>query len=286
MASIVTRHQLAEHKQYSGRILLAEDNPINQKVAATLLQRAGYSVDVVENGLQAVEAVRGKAYNLVLMDVQMPELDGLDATRKIRENEDKQTHLSIIAMTAHALKGDRERCLAAGMDDYLSKPLEPTEVLETIERWMSKDSAAPEPKAAAAGAEPAAEADAPTHPKLPVPALGADVDGPIQLERAMPRFGNDREFFVEMLTEFIESLPERVTELRAAAEAGDCPTLIKLAHTLKGTAANFSAAQLTAFALEIELQARAGQGSCEAGWNDKIEAEIPKLQAFLEGLNG
>ena len=130
----VTRHLLSEHKRNSMRILLAEDNPINQKLVVALLQKAGYSLDVVENGQQAVDAVRKNPYDLILMDVQMPVMDGLEASRLIREREKNGRHIAIVAMTAHALKGDREMCLAAGMDEYLAKPLDPDEVFAVIER--------------------------------------------------------------------------------------------------------------------------------------------------------
>ncbi len=266
---IITQHQLAEQKQHTGRILLAEDNPINQKVAATLLQRAGYSVDVVDNGSLAIEAVQKKSYHLVLMDVQMPELDGLEATAKIRESENTDHHLPIIAMTAHALKGDRERCLAAGMDDYLTKPLDSSEVIATIERWMGNDTSESESNMA----------------DTLIPEVITQSNDPILMEKAMPRFGNDMEFFLEMLTEFVLTLPGRIEAFRAAVETQDGPAMVKLAHTLKGTAANFNAEPITTYTLEMELQAKAGQIQAAAGWNDKIEAEMPRLQSFLDRLN-
>jgi CheY-like chemotaxis protein len=120
--------------------LLAEDNPINRKLAVTLLQMAGYRVDTVENGEQAVQAVQQNRYSLVLMDVQMPEMDGLEATGKIRSLPDENRCTPIIAMTAHAMKGDRERCLQAGMDDYVTKPLRPDELFKMIARWVHPES--------------------------------------------------------------------------------------------------------------------------------------------------
>lgn len=134
-AKLVTRHTLNEQKRKEMRILLAEDNPVNQKLAVALLSKAGYPVDVVETGAQALDALQKGHYSLVLMDVQMPEMDGLEATERIRAREAEGEHTPIIAMTAHAMKGDRERCLAAGMDDYVSKPLRPKELFEVIAKW-------------------------------------------------------------------------------------------------------------------------------------------------------
>ncbi len=134
----VTRYTLAEHKQQYARILLVEDNLVNQKLAVALLKKEEYPVDVVDNGLKAVQAVQENIYNLVLMDIQMPEMDGFEATREIRKNEKGGRHIPIIAMTAHAMDGDRELCLNAGMDDYLSKPIDHDELFTLIRKWSGK----------------------------------------------------------------------------------------------------------------------------------------------------
>jgi PAS domain S-box-containing protein len=134
---IVTRHSLAETVKHKLSILLAEDNPVNQKVALLHLRKFGYGADVAGNGREALEAVKKNTYDLILMDVQMPEMDGYGATRAIRAAGYK---LPIIAMTANAMKGDREKCLEAGMDDYITKPVNPTKLLETIKKWSCTDS--------------------------------------------------------------------------------------------------------------------------------------------------
>ena len=131
----LTSHKLAECKARQAQILLVEDNLINQKVAGSMLGKAGHQVDVVGDGREAVTAVQAKAYDLVLMDVQMPVMDGYTATATIRALGGVFAELPIVAMTAGAMKGDREKCLEAGMDDYVSKPCRPAELLAAVERW-------------------------------------------------------------------------------------------------------------------------------------------------------
>ena len=135
---LITRHSLSEQQRQRIQILLAEDNPVNRKLATTLLNKAGYPVDSVETGIQVIDALQHKHYDLILMDVQMPEMDGFEATRRIRQSESDGQHTPIIAMTAHAMKGDRDRCLEAGMDDYLPKPLDPQKIFAMIEFWTQE----------------------------------------------------------------------------------------------------------------------------------------------------
>ena len=142
----ITRHILKEKRKLGQRILIAEDNLINQKLAVILLQKAGFSVDAVETGGQALEKSRDNSYNAVLMDAQMPGMDGFEATRLIRAREAQAgLRVPIIAMTAHAMQGDRERCLEAGMDDYLTKPLEPKVLFNALDRWIAPSPGANRP---------------------------------------------------------------------------------------------------------------------------------------------
>ena len=135
---IITAHTIEEQMRNGVRILLAEDNLINQKVALKILQKRNYSVDVVNNGKEAVKAALRQHYDIILMDVQMPVMDGYEATQKLRAKLSPKEHIPIIAMTAHAMKGDREKCLLAGMDDYISKPIKPDDLYAMLEKWINK----------------------------------------------------------------------------------------------------------------------------------------------------
>jgi PAS domain S-box-containing protein len=308
-SKIITRHTLSEQKRAATCILLAEDNPVNQKLAVIILQKAGYAVDVVENGKLALEALQNKPYNLVLMDVQMPEMDGFEATSRIRQQEAGQRHTPIIAMTAHAMKGDRERCLEAGMDDYLTKPLEPKALLATLVTWLSEDRRALQTTAPLvelvetelAETEPVetgialppvelvetepVETGTNTPPVEPVetePVETEPVETQMDLASLMPRFGNDRSFLLEMLGDFVEHIQERLLALRAAASEQNAAELTHLAHSLKGAAANFNAEPLTTLAADMEQQMRGGNIAAAGEWIEKIEAEIPRVIAFYE----
>jgi two-component system, sensor histidine kinase and response regulator len=259
-APLITRHTISEHQRQEMRILLAEDNPINQKLAVILLQKQGYSVDVADNGALALEAVKSKPYQLVLMDVQMPEMDGFEATRRIREQETGKSHLPIIAMTAHAMKGDRERCLESGMDDYLSKPLQPKDVYAMIERHIHT------------------EANRNTHPEAPT------VEPALDLLSALPRFGDDMGFFTEMLIEFVAQLDQQSQKLRDALHADNMEEISRLAHNLKGAASNFDAENLVKCAKELEIQSKKGDRSGIETLIKNIEDQNQQLRMYLSTL--
>jgi len=229
---------------------------MNQKLAATLLKRVGYSVDAVENGRKAIEALNRTSYDLILMDVQMPEMDGFEATKAIRQMEGDRKHTPIVAMTAHAMKGDQERCLQAGMDDYISKPIEPQELFGAIEKWVKSFN----------------------HRKV-VPKEGGSkrVDylkhAPIDIETALLRFDGDKDFFKGMLQDFLDYTPKQLQILDEAVEKGDAKAVEKEAHSLKGVAGNLGAKHLADLALKLELIGRTGDlaGAKEMICNLRIE---------------
>lgn len=270
---LITRHTISEQRKKMARILLAEDNAVNQKLAVNLLQKAGYSVDVVDNGKMALDAMLKNKYTLILMDVQMPEMDGLDTTRYFRIHEGNVAdHTPIIAMTAHAMKGDRERCLASGMDDYLSKPLEPKEFFTTIETWIDR-------RVPVLDEQPGAIENTLTIENQTYP--GKEI---INIQDALPRFGNDKEFFKEMLIEFVESLPERLEAIEQAIIMNDPTQIGRLAHSVKGTASNFSSEPLRELSYEMELKGAAGDMIGIPGLLERMKAESQKLIEFANTI--
>jgi signal transduction histidine kinase/DNA-binding response OmpR family regulator/HPt (histidine-containing phosphotransfer) domain-containing protein len=279
--AIITRHLLAEQKQHSNqRILLAEDNAINQKLAVILLTKAGYSVDAVENGLQVIEKAKAGKYNAILMDVQMPEMDGFDATRHIREWEaGRHQHIPIIAMTAHAMKGDRERCLDSGMDDYVSKPLEIRILLGVLDRWLQLSE--PEEEQPVRTGEPVLATppfvtSPPDHPAPPVDEL------PMDIERALERFSGDRPFLIEMSRDYVAGFPERIKDIKTALETHNTNDLSRLAHNLKGVSANFSASPITNLSAELETLGREDDLATAPELLARLEVEAGRLVKYLK----
>jgi CheY-like chemotaxis protein len=244
--------------RFSGKVLLAEDNLINQKVAGMMLRGFGLSVDVVSNGLQAIEALSGNIYKLVLMDCQMPEMDGYDASRKIREYEassffgNEKTHIPIIALTAHAMKGDCELCIAAGMDDYLSKPFNREQLAETLGRWLSPVKDIPEsaqeqaegsygPRNESAMAQPGTRKDA-MHP----------IDKKAWEEiLSLGESGSDG-LLHEFIDLYLKESLEIMGTLREAMSQGNAAQANAMAHKLKSSSAIVGAASLSGMLKELE----------------------------------
>lgn len=224
---------------FSGaHILVAEDNPTNQQVLLAFLQRLDVHAECVPDGHAALQALNEKTYDLVLMDLQMPNVDGLSATRLWREKESSTNqYVPIIALTAHAMQGDRETCLSAGMDDYLSKPIDPAGLKQILQRWLAGKST-PSPQGATQAA---------TEPPL---VWNRDSFG----ERMM----GDAELMKSVMATFLADTPTHVQAILDAAEKQDAETLIREAHYLKGAAATVGAEVMGNLVKEIEAAGRAG----------------------------
>jgi signal transduction histidine kinase/response regulator RpfG family c-di-GMP phosphodiesterase len=225
--------------QHAARILVAEDNLTNQIVILAQLEKLGYTADVVDDGAAAVEAVARGTYDLVLMDCEMPTLDGYEAARRIRQSS--QANVPIVALTAHAMAGDRDRCLGAGMDDFISKPVDLEVLVDVLNRWLR----APEERESrhAEGPAPAG------HPP------GAVFDSEAFLKRLM----GDRDLAGIVVKGFLSHAPAQVDTLRTRLAAGDGTGVREQAHQLKGSSATVSAIRLSAVALEMEQVAAADE---------------------------
>jgi PAS domain S-box-containing protein len=248
------------------RILLAEDNAVNRLVATRLLEKGGYEVVVAENGREAVDLAGRWDVQLVLMDVQMPEMDGFEATRALREKE-KGTglHLPIVAMTAHAMKGDREKCLAAGMDDYLTKPIRSAQLFKLLEHYANK------------GSVPM-KIQNESEPELVV----AETTQVWNLDKALARVCGDRDLLGELIVIFETECPKLISAIRGAIERDDSLTLELNAHGLKGAAANFSAGPAANRARDLEMIGRSQDLTGAAETFALLEIEIGKLLVEFE----
>ncbi|HWB53351.1 MAG TPA: ATP-binding protein [Tepidisphaeraceae bacterium] len=248
------------------RLLVAEDNEVNQIVARELLQRAGYQCDVVATGRAAVEALSARDYDLVLMDCQMPELDGFEATRQIRQAQTK--HVPIIALTANAIKGDRERCLAAGMDGYCSKPINPRQLLSVIESFLNEAQSTPS-TVSNSHAEVAPESSD-----------AAPIDLNLLLERCM----SDASTIAIVLDKFEQQCSRNVGRLEQALADTDAPTVAKIAHEFKGTAGILAAEQLRQILAELEQLARQEQIDDLGPQMDLLRHELQRCVGYLPEL--
>jgi CheY-like chemotaxis protein len=246
-------------------VLLAEDSRANQLVATTILRKAGFRVQLAENGLQAVAAVNRHSYGLVLMDVAMPEMDGLEATGCIRALPGKRGRVPIVAMTANPFDEDRQRCLAAGMDDYLTKPIERRALYEAMLRWL-------DPNASESPGEPALEllprrSETDWSGADPIQPRGSDdaiesqavIDSPLD-EHVIAALAADLsdELMPTVVSAFIEEAAQRLNAIARAAAAGDATLAADEGHALKGSAATFGASALRATAFVIEQAGRNG----------------------------
>jgi signal transduction histidine kinase/ActR/RegA family two-component response regulator/HPt (histidine-containing phosphotransfer) domain-containing protein len=235
-------------------VLLAEDNVVNQRLATSILERRGHRVTTVHNGREAVTAIGGGAFDVVLMDVQMPVMGGLEATTVIRSREHATSRLPVIAMTAHAMKGDRERCIAAGMDEYLTKPVNAQQLCAMVERVA---------------------AELPAGPTLGWPGMED------RYEAVLTRVGGDPQFLLDISQIFIEELPGHLLKIRHALDLRSGPALRRAAHGLRAAATNFEASAVVDAARTLEEIGRTAEfGDTEGAWI-RLTSETSLLTSVL-----
>lgn len=252
-----------------GRILLAEDNVTNQKVAVGILSKFGLRVDVTSNGIETLKALETKAYDLILMDVQMPVMDGFEATRKIRASNSEafNSRIPIIALTAHARESDRKDCVAAGMDDYLSKPVTAAALIETVLRWL--------PKGVNKGRVSSRKETSPATPKceaLPV----------FDREGMSSRLLGDEELMSAVIAEFLMDTPRQIAALRVLIDLKDATAAGRKAHLIKGSASNVGGEAMRAVAYELEQAGKGGDLEVLAAGVDDLEREFLGLKDALQ----
>jgi len=250
-------------------LLVAEDNTVNQQVARSMLEAQGYRVDVVANGREAVAALERRAYAAVLMDIQMPEMDGFAATAAIRRIEGSEHHTPIIALTAHALRGEREKCLEAGMDDYLAKPIMPQALDAALRRWVMRDAQALEPGDMA----------------VPEAATDAALDWTVLENLRKLEVATRKTILPQLLASFTAATPRRLTALHEAIAAGDTDALYREAHTLKGSSANMGAWRMAQLCGDLETLSQTNDLSQAASILTSIEAEYERVRVALEQVS-
>ncbi len=285
-SALVTRHVLRE-RRHRLRILLAEDNVVNQQLAVRLVERQGHASVVARTGHEVLEALQRERFDLVLMDVQMPGMDGLEATTAIRDLEARAAsgrwtpaigssfagggRIPVVAVTAHAMKGDEARCLDAGMDGYLTKPIRPAELASAIERWLPWDTL-PVPPAPPPPPSPSLD-ETPTSPKFSPP--------PVDLEAARRLAAGDEELRAEVAAIFVESCRQHRADLRSALQAADSVRIGQIAHALNGASGTVAAVRAQTLAAELEALSREGYQDRLITLVAELERELGRAAEFL-----
>jgi len=265
---LVTRHSLKEIKtRFHARILVAEDNAVNQKVAVKMLERLGYRADVAATGLEAVEALSRIRYGAVLMDVQMPEMDGYEATTEIRQREEgaQGRHTPIIAMTANAMQGDREKALETGMDDYISKPVSSEKLEAVLERWVPEE-----------GVQAAALANGNALPVFE--GTGPSLDA-VVVESLRDLGGN--EMLSELTQLFLDDAGLNLVALKEAVEKHDATSVERVAHTLKGSSGNMGATRTAELSDQLQDAGASGDLAAAPALLERLEVEFEHVRSAL-----
>jgi CheY-like chemotaxis protein/HPt (histidine-containing phosphotransfer) domain-containing protein len=267
-AQLVTSHSLKEvNARRAARVLVAEDNKVNQMVAVRMLEKLRVQVDVAVNGLAAAEACQRTSYDMVLMDCQMPEMDGFEATRLILDSESARggVHIPIAAVTANAMQGDREKCLAAGMDDYIAKPFKLDQIRKLLERWVPALSSSDSPSPTSAPSEQEMSVDTSALEGLQV-----------RQEDGVPNF------LAGLISKFLPEARSRLTAIHEAVESADASALMQAAHSLRGSSAVMGAKTLAALCAELEGCARKTEMLDAAGLASQLENEFRRVREELE----
>jgi len=284
---IVTKHSLEQLRERSRlRILVAEDNLVNQKVATRTLDKLGFRCEVAANGREALSALERTRFDLVLMDCQMPEMDGFEATRRVREKElGKTTHLPIVAMTANAMAGDREQCLAAGMDDYIAKPFNPGELVTVIERWTLRadgQAAAAKPEVEQDPApQTAVEAES-TATRPPPPSARPPLDAQAVAALDQMFSGAGRSALMACVQSFLDHTPTLVSTLERALRDGDLAVLESTARALKTQCRGLGAHDLASLVGDIESIARDPQSPAPEFLLGRLSGEYARVRDALQ----
>jgi len=261
---VITRYSLREMTQEgkSLNILLAEDNLVNQKLASRLLEKRNHIITIVRNGKEALAALEKDQFDLVLMDIQMPEMDGFEATRILREHEKTNGgHQPVVAMTALAMIGDKERCIEAGMDGYISKPIRPQDLDAVLDIYVALINAAPAQDESA-------------------PAANNSIDVPQLLDR----LDGDRALLAELVALFRADFPGNLSSVQQAIDRKDANGLCGAAHSLKGALANLSAVEASALAAELESIGKSLDLTRAQATLDHLALEINNGMRALEAL--
>jgi CheY-like chemotaxis protein/HPt (histidine-containing phosphotransfer) domain-containing protein len=250
-------------------ILLAEDNPANQKLTIMQLQKLGYNVQAVNNGLEALEAVAHSTFSLILMDCQMPDVDGFEATRRIRQAElESGKHVPIIALTANDMSQDWQECLAAGMDDYLPKPVNVKMLQSKITHWLALG------KWSLLGP-----------PRTTIESAPAELDAKAIRNLRMLAGSHDPGFLTALIDDYLVNAASLLQTMRSAVSAHDVHTLNRTAHTLKSSSASYGAPGLSVLCRELEIYTRLGKLDGAEERLQRIEAEFARVKAALELLH-
>jgi CheY-like chemotaxis protein/HPt (histidine-containing phosphotransfer) domain-containing protein len=267
-------------------VLLVDDNVINQKVASRLLQQMGYKADVTGNGLEALKALEKKAYDVILMDVQMPVMDGLEATRQIRARQkDPAAHptfarpIMIIAMTANAMHGDREKCVTAGMNEYVPKPVRPEALQAALESFSAEF--APQTEDSTVKQETPKVSEAPSAPSRVAPQASAELP-PVDMSRLNEFSGGNADNLNELVTLYLKQTGEQLGQIQSALTQKELTTVSRVAHSCAGASATCGMMAIVPILRHLEQASGAGDAAASARFGKEAAAEFERIKIYFQ----